>query len=92
MQKSLKAPLALRSNKSTDDRDWPICCSLLDAESTGFGPKRLLCSVRPFNILNRTGVSKWSCAHVCTSHLVTVPAGYSFYSVPVTGVEPWCES
>ena len=33
---SLKAPF--RSYKSTDDRDWPICCSLLDAESTGFGP------------------------------------------------------
>ena len=30
-----------------DDRDWPICCSLLDAESTGFGPKRLRCSVPP---------------------------------------------
>ena len=42
---SLKAPF--RSYKSTDDRDWPICCSLLDAESTGFGPKRLRYSVRP---------------------------------------------
>ena len=31
---SLRAPL--RSYKSTDDRDWPICCSLLDAESAGF--------------------------------------------------------
>ena len=31
----------------TDDRDWSICCSLLDAKSTGFGPKRLRCSVRP---------------------------------------------
>ena len=40
---SLKAPF--RSYKSTDDRDWPMCCSLLDAESTGFGPKRLRCSV-----------------------------------------------
>ena len=42
---SLKAPF--RSYKSTDDRDWPIWCSLLDAESTGFGPKRLRCSVPP---------------------------------------------
>ena len=42
---SLKAPF--RSYKSTDDRDWPICCTLLDAESTGFGPKRLRCSVPP---------------------------------------------
>ena len=42
---SLKEPF--RSYKSTDDRDWPICCSLLDAESTGFGPKRLRCSVPP---------------------------------------------
>ena len=42
---SLKAPF--RSYKSTDDRDWPIYCSLLDTESTGFGPKRLRCSVRP---------------------------------------------
>ena len=25
----------------------PYCCSLLDPESTGFGPKRLRCSVRP---------------------------------------------
>ena len=33
--------------KSTDDRDWPICFSLLAAESTGFGPKRMQCSVRP---------------------------------------------
>ena len=42
---SLKAPF--RSYKSMDDRDWPICCSLLDAESIGFGPKRLRCSVPP---------------------------------------------
>ena len=42
---SLKAPF--RSYKSTDDHDWPICCSLLDAESTGFGPRKLRCSVPP---------------------------------------------
>ena len=45
MQKSLKAPF--HSYKRTDDRDWSICCSLLDAQSTGFGPKRLGCSIRP---------------------------------------------
>ena len=35
-----------RSYKSPEDRDWPIFCSPFDAESTGFGPKRLGCSVR----------------------------------------------
>ena len=44
---SPKAPF--RSYKSMDDRDWPICCSLLDAESIGFGPKRLRCSVPPLS-------------------------------------------
>ena len=35
---SLKAPFrSYTLSKSTDDRNWPICCSLLDAESTGFG-------------------------------------------------------
>ena len=42
---SLKMPF--RPYKSTVDCDWPICCSLSDAESTGFGPRKLRCSVRP---------------------------------------------
>ena len=88
---SLKAPF--RSYKSMDDRDWPICCSLLDAESTGFGPKRLRCSVPGF-IPNRTWLNKRSRAPAYTSHLVTVPAGYNllacltfFGCSPVTRVE-----
>ena len=73
MQMSLKAPC--RSYKSTDDRDWPICCSLLDAESTGFGPKRLRRSVPPLSCLFPSNmVEQRSRAPAYTSQLVAVPA------------------
>ena len=62
---SLKAPF--RSYKSTDDRDWPICCSLLDAESTGFGPKRLRCSVSPLFPIEHG----WTSGHVLLRTPVT---------------------
>ena len=45
---SEKAPF--RVYKSTDDRDWPICNSISDAESTGFGPRKPRCSVPVFPI------------------------------------------
>ena len=85
---SLKAPF--RSYKSTDDRDWPICCSLLDAESTGFGPKTLRCSVPPLFPIEHG----WTSGHV----LVRTPVTWStclqartysmFERVSVTRVEP----
>ena len=62
---SLKAPF--RSYKSTDDRDWPICCTLLDAESTGFGPKRLRCSVLPLFPIEHG----WTSGHVLLSAQIT---------------------
>ena len=64
---SLKAPF--RSYKSTDDRDWPICCSLLDAESTGFGSKRLRCSVPPLFPIEHG----WTSGHV----LLRTPVSWS---------------
>ena len=78
---SLKAPF--RSYKRTDDRDWPICCSLLDAESTGFGPKRLRCSVprfvckmslkAPFRSYKRTDDRDWP---ICCSLLDAESTGF----------------
>ena len=68
---SLKAPF--RSYKSTDDRDWPICCSLLDAESIGFGPKRLRCSVPPLSNMVEQAVT-------CTR--------FNSSSTRVTGLHP----
>ena len=62
---SLKAPF--RSYKSTDDRDWSICCSLLDAESTGFGPKRLRCSVPPLFPIEHG----WTSGHVLLAAQIT---------------------
>ena len=62
---SLKAPF--RSYKSTDDRDWPICCTLLDAESTGFGPKRLRCSVPPLFPIEHG----WTSGHVLLGAQIT---------------------
>ena len=62
---SLKAPF--RSYKSTDHRDWPICCSLLDAESTGFGPKRLRCSVPPLFPIEHG----WTSGHVLLGAKIT---------------------
>ena len=50
MEKSLKTPF--RSYKSTDDRGWSICCSLLDAESTGFGPERPDAAFGPYSQSN----------------------------------------
>ena len=49
---SLKAPF--HSYKSTDDRDWPICCSLSDAESTGFGPRMLRAA---FGLYSQSNIS-----------------------------------
>ena len=62
---SLKAPF--HSYKSTDDRDWPICCSPLDAESTSFGPKRLRCSVPPLFPIEHG----WTSGHVLLRTPVT---------------------
>ena len=62
---SLKAPF--RPYKSTDDRDWPICCTLLDAESTGFGPKRLRCSVPPLFPIEHG----WTSGHVLLGAQIT---------------------
>ena len=77
---SLKAPF--RSYESTDESYWPICCSLLDAESIGIVPRRLRCSVWPL-FPNQTRVSKRSRACAYTSHLVIVPAGYTFFDTKV---------
>ena len=70
-----------------------MCCSLLDVESTGLGPKRLRYSVPPI-FPNRTWLNKRARAPAYTSHLVTVPAGYNllacltfFGCSPVTRVE-----
>ena len=74
MEKSLKTPF--RSYKSTDDRDWSICCSLLAAELTGFGRKRLRCSIRPLYPIEHG----WVSGHVLI---------YSMFGpVYVTRVEP----
>ena len=89
---SLKAPF--RSYKSTDDRDWSICCTLLDAESTGFGPKRLRCSVPPL-FPNGTWLNKpghmllgaqitWSPRQQAT----TFTPRFNSSSTRVTGVHP----
>ena len=90
---SLKAPF--RSYKSMADRDWPICCSLLDAESTGFGPKRLRCSVPPLFPIEHC----WTSGHVLLRTPVTWSpclqgTGYNllacltfFGCTPVTRVE-----
>ena len=64
------------SYKSTDDRSWSICCSLLAAESTGFGPERLRCSVWPLLPIEHG----WVSGHVLTYSL--------FGPVYVTRVEP----
>ena len=88
---SLKAPF--RSYKSTDDHDWPICCSLLDAESTGFGPKRLRCGVQPLFPIEHG----WTSGHVLVRTPVTwllclQATTYSIFGrVSVTRVESWCE-
>ena len=88
---SLKAPF--RSYKSTDDRDWPICCSLLDAESTGFGPKRLRCSVPPLFPIEHGGTSghvllgaqiTWSPRQQAT----TFTPRFNSSSTRVTGLHP----
>ena len=80
---SLKAPFC--SYKSTDDRDWPICCSLLDAESTGFSPRMLYSQS---NVVEQAVTC--SCVHQSPGHRASLaPAGYNLLPVwPFFGCTP----
>ena len=82
-----------RSYKSTDDRNWPICCSLLDAESTDFGPKRLRCSVPPLFPIEHG----WRSGHVLLGAQIiwsprqqatTFTPRFNSSSTRVTGLNP----
>ena len=87
MQNVTKAPF--RSYKSTDDRDWPICCSLLDAESTGFGSKRLRCSIQALFQSNMVEQAvTCSCIHQSPGHRGLQGTTYSLLGyIPVTRAE-----
>ena len=96
---SLKAPF--RSYKSTGDQDRPICCTRLDAESTGFGPKRLRCSVRPLfpiehgwtsgHVLLRAPVT-WSTCLQATTYRMSGRVSVTRVEPLNFWVEPRCES